>query len=290
MTQNSSSVAATVVSNMANLTLNNQTQHTVNLSQSAPVQQPQPDILLQQQLPSTNNLFAFKLPEQAPLIDLQQQQQQYSQENLLSQTTPVHQLPQIPSYPPQIQLASNYLPDQHNTHSTNINNNLPTLPNFQFMNLPQYSAAASQMPTVLGVNTTSASIQPPFSNFFQPQLSPPSSSSSSASTTNTTNNTGNPNQMVQSLVQQTISNHFQQQQQQQPINDNLGQQQQQYSFSSIFDPHRTAQDHGHSHDGNQCHSHDHGAHGHSHDHGAHGHSHDHSSHGHSHADGHSHDH
>lgn len=301
LTQNTSSVAATVVSNMANLTLNN-LQQTVTPSQpSAPVQQPQPDILLQQQQifyqqqqqhqPTTNNLFAFKLPEQAPQIDLQQQQQQQQQpqqENLLSQATAtsVHQFPQMPSFPPQIQLTSNFLsnsqPDQHSITSSSLNNNLPTLPNFQFMNLPQYSAATSQMPNVLGINTTSSTgIQPPFSNLFQPQLSPSSSNTSAAAAAvnNNSRATTNPNQMVQSLVQQTISNHFQQQQQQ-SINDNPGQQPQ-YSFSSIYDPYRVAQDHGHSHDG---------GHGHSHDHGAHGHSHDHSSHGHSHADGHSHDH
>ena len=70
----------------------------------------------------------------------------------------------------------------------------------------------------------------------------------------------NSNQMVQSLIQQTISNHMNQQQQQQQNQPNTNFNLPNLESSNTFQAPQ---------------SHDHAAHGHSHDHGAHGHSHDH---------------
>lgn len=92
-------------------------------------------------------------------------------------------------------------------------------------------------------------------NYFQP--TPPQT------TPFMMNTNSNSNQMVQNLVQQTISNHFNNQQQTQPTN---------FPMPMPSDNNSQAHDH----------PHDHSAHGHSHDHSEHGHSHDHSGHGHSH--------
>ena len=70
----------------------------------------------------------------------------------------------------------------------------------------------------------------------------------------------NSNQMVQSLIQQTISNHLNQQQQQQQNQLNTNFNLPNMESSNTFQVPQ---------------SQDHSAHGHSHDHGAHGHSHDH---------------
>jgi hypothetical protein len=202
--------------------------------QPQPFQQQQPQPLHQQQQ-QTTNLMAFDLSKTAKLPEPQVEQQVTSNViNLQSDQTLNQQLSsQIPSFPPQIQF-----PYLNNNASDTLNANPTTLPNFQFMNIPQYSLSGSQPPLQ----------QPsPFTNYFQqPQTS-----------TNT-----NPNQMVQSLVQGVISNHLlQQQQQQQPTIDPA------FTFSSIYGQ---DQHHGHSHDG---HGHSHDGHGHSHDSHGHGHSH-----------------
>jgi hypothetical protein len=117
---------------------------------------------------------------------------------------------------------------------------------------PQSSAPVSAP----SISTNSQAFQQPQANFLSQfkleNKEPVPAPSAPASDFNT-------NTMVQSLVQQTISNHFLQQQQQQQVN-----------LSNYF---QQQQAHGHSHDGhsNDGHSHDHDHHGHSHDH--HGHSH-----------------
>lgn len=117
------------------------------------------------------------------------------------------------------------------------------------------------------------SLQPPTNlmtqlNLNETQLTKPQQPSPSPQPADLAAGSSNP--IVQSLVQQTISNHFQQQQ--------LQQQQQQFQQQM-----QNFQYHGHSHD-DQGHGHSHdnyGGHGHSHDCDGHGHSHDHG-HGHSH--------
>ncbi len=234
--------------NMANLSLNSQplvapsSSSQPDLLVQQPPSPPQPKLQLQQQpqpsqqqpqLPQqqqTTNLMAFDLSKTVKLPEPQVEQQVT---NLQSDQTLNQQLSsQIPSFPPQIQF-----PYLNNNASDTLNANPATLPNFQFMNIPQYSLSGSQPPLQ----------QPsPFTNYFQqPQTS-----------TNT-----NPNQMVQSLVQGVISNHLLQQQQQQPTIDPA------FTFSSIYGQ---DQHHGHSHDG---HGHSHDGHGHSHDSHGHGHSH-----------------
>jgi hypothetical protein len=125
---------------------------------------------------------------------------------------------------------------------------LPTLPQTSsyFSNpasIPTGTTTTTSNAAAVNLNLLNQSVLPPTTapNFLQQFSQYPNSSG------NTGIGLQNQNQMIQSLVQQTISNHYQQQQQQQ--------------YPS-FD-----HDHGHGH------SHDHSGHGHSHDHSGHGHSH-----------------
>lgn len=216
-----------LTTNLVNLNLNNQVAQIVTNNQQENVP-----------LLPTNNLYPFDLSKiKAPQLEKVEQTNQIIN---LQQSDNSAQQPLLPPIvsssqqqkPPQIQLSNFQLPTNFLTTNNPTENTI--LPNFQFMNL-----ATSQV----NPSTVNTNMQPPFTNFFQPQLSPPSA-----------NPTTNSNQMVQSLVQQTISNHLLQQQQQHDLV--------QPSFSTIFDPYRVAaaatQDHGNSHD--------HTAHGHSHDH------------------------
>ena len=220
-----------ILPNMANLSLNSAQADSANV-------QPQQ---ISPQAPSYASLFAppaqsFKPAE--PNVTHQAEQQP-----LLQPSQPVPQPLQMPTLfnpqqmvQPQVQVPANYMPP--NSLQSNFAAPPLFMPNLQLYSLPQSSDNLTK-PSDQPQNPASYFQPPPMFNF---PMNPNTSQ----------------NQMVQSLVQQTISNHFQQQQQQ----NNL---------LSSFD--HSPGSHGHGSGGDHGHSHDHGDHGHSH--GAHGHSHEH---------------
>lgn len=242
------------ISNQTDMIESNITSMNLNPVPQQPQQQQQNQQQLQQtqqQFPPNynNTTFASTFASNSNQQQQQQQQQHFYTPQAPALPTANTQLPQqfnqVPSstaqyfQPPQ-------QPSHHNTAS-------PIPANISFTPLPLQNSFLQQFKIDSNSNIDNNNTQPPT----QP-LAPPPKTNQIEMNTN-----GNTNQMVHSLVQQTISNHFNQQQLQQQQNVNLG-----------------PQDHGHSHD--------HGAHGHSPcDHDDHGHSH--GDHGHSHGDhGHSH--
>ena len=188
------------------------------------------------------------------------------------------------THPPQQPvLAQQYtqLPSQPPMQQTN----LPTTANL-FKNTQPPPATNSSITSSIPANISFTPLPPPSglgqSNFLQQfklesnlsnlnlnsNLPNPGVVGGAVAASTDLNATANTNQMVHSLVQQTISNHFNQQQ--------LQQQQQ-----KLFDPtqlHDNTSHHGHSHDdhghSHGDHEHSHGDHGHSHgDHGGHCHDH-----------------
>ncbi|CAF0748167.1 unnamed protein product [Brachionus calyciflorus] len=217
--------------NMSNITLNPTTTTTTAIPMDqtqTPV--PQQNLIGTQQL--TNQLNNTHISDVNPPAPVPTFASTFSQQTTPNLTTQMPQVPLIANNPPPATTSQYFtgLPQQQNLQLSEQALQPPSISLFN---------PSTQTPVSISPNQQ---VQPPVNFLQQFKLLETQQNVPAAFNPDLLNS--NPNQIVQNLVQQTISNHFQQQQ-----------------------LHNLNHGHGHSHD-------DHSGHGHSHDHGAHGHSHD----------------